>query len=56
MNTDLHWKKSSFTGENGNCVELPSTLDGVRDSKHRKIQLSVHRTAVAALVRHVKNS
>lgn len=28
------WRKSSYSGgEGGNCVELRSTLDAVRDSK-----------------------
>ena len=30
----IHWRKSSYSGgEGGNCVELRSTLDAVRDSK-----------------------
>lgn len=29
------WKKSSFSANEGNCVELPHTLDAVRDSKQR---------------------
>jgi hypothetical protein len=32
----LHWKKSSWSAENGNCVEvaeLPGNNIGVRDSK-----------------------
>lgn len=27
------WTKSSYTGGNGNCVELTTTLDRLRDSK-----------------------
>jgi hypothetical protein len=33
----LHWKKSSWSAENGNCVEvaeLPDNNIGVRDSKN----------------------
>jgi hypothetical protein len=35
MTGHLVWRKSSFSGgDNGNCVELRSSLDGVRDSKN----------------------
>ncbi|MGI8312432.1 DUF397 domain-containing protein [Saccharopolyspora hattusasensis] len=27
------WIKSSYTSANGNCVELTTTLDAIRDSK-----------------------
>ncbi|OLT13507.1 hypothetical protein BJF78_22195 [Pseudonocardia sp. CNS-139] len=33
---DLHWRKSSYSGDNGNCVELAVVADGrvaMRDSK-----------------------
>lgn len=29
------WVKSSYSGANGDCVELVTTLDAVRDSKDR---------------------
>lgn len=33
--TDPHrWRKSSYSGEDGACVELWHTLDAVRDSKN----------------------
>lgn len=28
------WRKSSYTGNQGNCVEVADTLDRVRDSKN----------------------
>jgi len=33
--SELHWRKSSFTGSEGNCVEVASWSRGfaVRDSK-----------------------
>lgn len=27
------WRKSTFSGEQGACVEVSNTLDGLRDSK-----------------------
>jgi hypothetical protein len=28
-----HWRKSSYSSNDSACVELPRTLDAVRDSK-----------------------
>ncbi|QIZ37504.1 DUF397 domain-containing protein [Saccharopolyspora sp. ASAGF58] len=28
-----YWRKSSYSNVNGNCVELTTTLDAIRDSK-----------------------
>ena len=48
------WRKSSYSGEGGNdCVELPNTLDAIRDSKNGII-LPLSRKAVTALLRAVK--
>ncbi|MGX1909566.1 DUF397 domain-containing protein [Streptomyces phaeochromogenes] len=39
MNTDLHWFKSSYSGDQGECVEIaiaqtaPATTIHIRDSK-----------------------
>jgi hypothetical protein len=30
---ETQWIKSSYTNINGNCVELSTTLDAIRDSK-----------------------
>lgn len=34
MLNDVRWRKSSYSGNQGNCVELAHTLDAVRDSKN----------------------
>ena len=35
------WRKSSYSGSQGECVELAHTLDAVRDSKHSGSALTV---------------
>ncbi|MGH3863663.1 DUF397 domain-containing protein [Actinokineospora sp.] len=45
------WRKSSSTGSEGNCVELPDTFDAVRDSKHAVVEMRVSPAAVEGLVR-----
>lgn len=39
--TEPRWRKSSFTGNQGNCVELASTMDAIRDSKNPAYRLPV---------------
>lgn len=34
MDERTTWRKSMFSGSESNCVELPGTLDAVRDSKN----------------------
>jgi hypothetical protein len=34
MSVDQGWRKSSYSGTNGGCVELNRTRDTVRDSKN----------------------
>jgi len=43
MSEDRRWRKSSRSGQNKECIELPDTLDGVRDSKNSTVlKLSKH--------------
>lgn len=44
------WRKSSRSGETGNCVEVRNDLAAVRDSKRPDTALPAHRTAVVRLV------
>ena len=53
--TALHaWRKSSFSGEETNCVELAGGLDAIRDSKNPAVHLVIARASVEALVASTK--
>jgi hypothetical protein len=45
------WRKSSYTGTNGNCVELAHTRDLIRDSKNPGPILRADVTALLAAVK-----
>ncbi|TDP96708.1 DUF397 domain-containing protein [Labedaea rhizosphaerae] len=47
----MEWRKSSFTGNAGNCVEVRQDHNSVRDSKNPTVELPVGRTAWQAFVR-----
>ncbi|GAA4074243.1 DUF397 domain-containing protein [Actinomadura miaoliensis] len=54
-----HWRKSTYSGTSGNCVELAALLQdakiGVRDSKNPNAgRLELAPAAVRELVRRVK--
>lgn len=36
---DADWRRSSYSGENGNCVEVNKGRDSVRDSKSPAVEL-----------------
>jgi hypothetical protein len=44
------WRKSSRSGETGNCVEVRNDLAAVRDSKRPEASLHLSRTALTRLV------
>ncbi|PKW12707.1 uncharacterized protein DUF397 [Saccharopolyspora spinosa] len=50
---EYHWRKSSYSHQNGACVELTSTLDRVRDSKDPNGPML--NVDVATFVRAVKD-
>jgi len=50
-----HWRKASYSETNQNCVELPNTLDAIRDSKTGQI-LPLTRLSVTHLLTTVKRA
>jgi Domain of unknown function (DUF397) len=44
------WRRSSRSGDTGDCVELDATLTAVRDSKNPKIYLRFSREALRLFV------
>jgi Domain of unknown function (DUF397) len=52
-----HWRKSSYSGNTGNCVEVCTDDAGavaVRDSKDTEPELAVSHQAWSAFVQQVK--
>ncbi|WP_424183384.1 DUF397 domain-containing protein [Actinokineospora sp. G85] len=49
----MEWRKSSRSGNAGNCVELRQDLSAVRDSKHPAAPLPLPRSAVQQLIARV---
>lgn len=45
------WRKSSYTGTNGNCVEVAHTKNLVRDSKNPGPTLRVDMGALLATIK-----
>lgn len=45
------WKRSTRSEGANNCVEVPNTLDEVRDSKNPKVTLPVAPSALSSLLR-----
>lgn len=44
------WRRSSLSGDTGNCVELRGDLGAVRDSKRPQVVLPVPAAATGKLV------
>jgi hypothetical protein len=44
------WRRSSRSGDTGNCVEVRNDLAAVRDSKRPETTLAVPRRALTRLV------
>lgn len=51
--TEPRWRKSSFSGNDGDCVELASTMDKLRDSKNPDHTMTM--PALQDFVRAVKH-
>lgn len=46
----MMWRSSSFSGSDGDCVQVRGDLRALRDSKHPDVALPVGRAAVAAMI------
>jgi hypothetical protein len=46
----MEWRKSSRSGNAGDCVELRQDLSAIRDSKRPDVALPLTRSAVRHLV------
>jgi hypothetical protein len=52
--TDAVWRRSSYSGTNGNCVEFHPNLNAVRDSKSPDAVLKAGRDVIDRLITAVK--
>jgi hypothetical protein len=50
----MTWRKSSYSAQNGNCVEVREDLSALRDSKN-PTGATLHTGSVRRLVRYVKS-
>ncbi len=52
--TFTSWRRSSFSGDTGNCVEMPVEKNALRDSKHKKAVLPVAVAGVNSLIAFIR--
>ena len=50
----LRWRKSTRSGSESNCVEVPHTRDRVRDSKNDAVELMVGQAGWSAFLATAK--
>lgn len=51
MTVPVSWRKSSFSAQETDCVEVAGTLGAVRDTKNPHVTLSVDVRALVSVVR-----
>lgn len=51
----MMWRRSSRSGDTGNCVEVRNDLAALRDSKRPTVALPASRPAVNKLVTFLRN-
>jgi hypothetical protein len=49
--TEIRWRKSTRSGQEGSCVEVSGDLHQLRDSKNPDVVLTVDVRSLLALVR-----
>jgi hypothetical protein len=47
----MDWRKSSFSGDSGNCVEVRQDLSAIRDSKNAGPSLAIDLARLVATVK-----
>lgn len=52
--TDAAWRRSSYSGTNGNCVEVNKHLDAVRDSKSPEVAIAIGRDVFDRFIAAIK--
>ncbi len=50
----LRWRKSTRSGSESNCVEVPQTFDRVRDSKNESVELMLGQAGWSAFLAAAK--
>lgn len=50
----MTWRKSSYSGSGGDCVEVRGDLAALRDSKSPTTTMPVSRAALRSLLTHVR--
>jgi hypothetical protein len=51
----LRWRKSTRSGSESNCVEVPQSCDRIRDSKNKSIELMVGQAGWASFLTAAKS-
>ena len=51
----LRWRKGSRSGSTSDCVEVPQTVDRIRDSKNKAVVLMVGQVGWSAFLSAAKN-
>ena len=53
MTLPVSWRKSSYSGDGQNCVEVHREHTAVRDTKNPGVTLAIPRSAWTSLVREI---
>lgn len=48
------WRASSYSGHDGNCLQMPGTLDALRDSKNPTVEMNLNTAIVKNVVQYAR--